>query len=292
MIPSDNYYWVREFIQICKDNSIKVIVVDKEGLISPYDWDYESIRIKKFAPFISTHLYVWSERQKEYWIKANTDDSKITVIGQPRSDLFFKPAKKLPRKSIIFFTFDDYAYLSGELRKIAGKDFSWKNLKNESLNAIFQFSKNNPNIDVVIKAHPQQSDLKDLQAKYSSANLKVIGGSQSACSLIRESDLVIVFQSTALLESIMIDKNVIYLDWAKSNPEVSKGILQFSDCPGALSCKSLNEFNIYLNNFSEGKLKIPNKNRAETKNFLDLYFYNADGNVSKRLAADITTKFL
>jgi hypothetical protein len=292
ILPSDNYYWIRAFIETCMSAGISVVVVDKEGLISPYDFDAECARIRRFAPFMSDHIYVWSERQKVYWTKAGVEESRITVIGQPRSDLLFLDpfVKKSVRPKITFFTFDDIAYIPPEF---VSAGCSWNNLKNEAHGVLKEFANNHPEIDVVVKAHPQQQDLNNLTLQLSGENLTVLGGSQTSCSLIQESQLVVAFQTTALLEAIMIGKPVIYIDWAKTSDKLKELLLPFSNCPGTLSCRTVNQFRGYLDKFADNTLKaeIP-QDREKVKSFVDDYFKNCDGKVSDRLVSDIRINFL
>jgi hypothetical protein len=292
ILPSDNYYWVRAFIEICMRAKISVIVMDKEGLISPYDFEAECARIKRFAPFMSDHLYVWSERQKSYWMKAGVEEHLITVVGQPRSDLLFSSAStsRSTRKKITFFTFDDTAYIPP---KYVSSGCNWIHLKNEIHEILKDFAVSHPEIDVIVKAHPQQKDLDIITEKLSGKNLTVLGGSQSSCSLIQESQLLVAFQTTALLEAIMVGKPVIYIDWATNNDELKELLLPFSNCPGTISCKTADKFKIYLKKFADNSLTLEIfEDREKVKLFVDDYFKNSDGQVSDRLVSDINAKFL
>ena len=61
-------------------------MIDKEGTISPYFFDYYANEIKSKYPLLSQKILVWSERQKLFWKKTGVEEHKIKVVGQPRSD--------------------------------------------------------------------------------------------------------------------------------------------------------------------------------------------------------------
>ncbi len=87
---SDVFYWVREFITVAREKGVRTVILDKEGTLSPHDFFTEAERIKTNAPFMSDHIFVWSERQREFWKRVGVVDDAITVVGQARSDLLHR----------------------------------------------------------------------------------------------------------------------------------------------------------------------------------------------------------
>ena len=236
---------------------------------------------------------MWSERQKDYWISTGLNENKILVSGQPRSDLLFKDIDKTAErnnKQLTFFTYDDRAYIPPKFIKMG---FSWKNMKRDTHEVLLNFSKEFPDWNVTIKAHPQQTDLKELQIKYNRDNLNVIGGSKDSNYLIKTSDLVICFQSTVLLESLMMNIPVLYTYWAKMPPGLSQEILQFSDNLAVNVIKSKKDFKSKLfdlakrNSFTE----IVRDKQYINTNFITKFFSRVDGNVSKNIVEDIIKRF-
>ena len=292
ILPSDNYYWVREFIKLCL-GKIPVIVVDKEGLISPYDFNAESDRIKKFAPPISDFYYVWSMRQKDYWIKAGLDEKKILVTGQPRSDLLFEENKtktQKNKKQLTFFTYDDDAYIPPRFVK---EGFSWKKMKRDTHEILLDFSKAFPGWNIIIKTHPQQRDLQELKNTYNRDNLTVIGGSKDSNYLIKNSDLIVCFQSTVLLESLIMNVPVFYTYWAEMPVGLSEEILQFADNKAVNVIKSKENFKSAIYNLAEKNLiyDIQKDNNYIQKEFISKFFYRVNGSVSKNIVEDIIERF-
>jgi hypothetical protein len=68
--PSDSFFWLREFIVVAESHGVFTIVADKEGIVSPYDYLTAPSRIKTYYHPISKHFFVWSERQKTFWINS------------------------------------------------------------------------------------------------------------------------------------------------------------------------------------------------------------------------------
>lgn len=286
MYPSDNYFWIREFIKVAKDNKIPCLVLDKEGTISPHHFETESSRIRKYAPFISDQIFVWSKRQKRYWEHAGAPENSIHVVGQVRSDLLFdkpSPKEKKYTHNVLFFTYEDTAYIPHELVE---KGETWQELKNDTHELLLDFARKFPNVFFVVKAHPQQDDLKKIQKQMTRKNIKVIGGSATATELIINADIVISFQSTVVLESLLLKKPTIYTDWTNLVQATRNTILPFFDLPCVHTSKSKENLQTVLNNFLNNNRKDFNFSTEEwkrAKEFINIYIENADGNVSKRL---------
>ena len=100
IIPSDSFWWIREFLSVAAEFEIKRIVLDKEGLQTPYCYDTHPAQIKDKFPFMSDYLLVWSTRQRDFWIRAGVPEEIITVIGQPRSDFFFEKERWKSKSSL------------------------------------------------------------------------------------------------------------------------------------------------------------------------------------------------
>lgn len=287
---ADNYYWVREFIKEAKSRKVRTVVLDKEGLISPHSFESEAERTRKYAPFMSDYIYVWSERQREYWEKIGVKKELITVIGQPRSDLFYKKNQfkvdeyfEKSKPIITFFTYEDDAYIPREL--VQNEQLSWRKMKKQTQEFLYQMATENEKFNFVFKAHPQQLDLEELRKKYNRQNLKVIGGSEVSNELIIRSELIIAFQTTAVLEAMFMGRKVVYTGWDEVEERLKHEILPFKEAQGLLVANSYEDFKIICKEFFAGKCEkfIFTAEQIEAKNkFVSNYFYKPDGHVSKR----------
>jgi hypothetical protein len=287
---SDNYYWLRELITVARKQNVKTVVLDKEGLISPYDFGALVKRIHLNAPFMSDHIFVWSERQRNFWGMAGAKLVDITVIGQPRSDLFFRPMSYVVdsyfnriRPIITFYTYADDAYIPFEM--LANKRISWSDMKIKTQEFLLETAISHPEFNFVIKAHPQQPDLYELQQKYNRTNLRVVGGSNISNELIVRSELIIAFQTTAVLEAMFMNKNVIYTGWDPAEELLKEQILPFKEAPGIVVARTFKQFKTVCNRFFEGDkcdFEFSEEVKAQRAAMVSEYFYKTDGQVCNR----------
>jgi len=265
-------------------------------LISPHSFESEAERIRKYAPFMSDHIYVWSERQRRYWEKIGIKKELITVIGQPRSDLFhykieFKVDKYFEKSKpiITFFTYEDDAYIPRDL--VQNEKITWSTLKQQTQDFLYQMAIENDQYNFVFKAHPQQLDLDSLKKKYNRENLKVIGGAEISNELIVRSELIVAFQTTAVLEAMFMEKRVVYTGWDKTEERLRNQILPFKKTQGLVVAHSYEDFKSICDEFFSGRSKIFELTLEQIDardKFVSTYFYKPDGNVSKRFFSCIS----
>lgn len=287
---SDNYYWIRELIAVARKHGVKTIVLDKEGLISPYDFGALVKRIHSNAPFMSDHIFVWSERQRDFWSMAGAKIEDITVIGQPRSDLFFRPMSYVVdrffnkiRPIITFYTYADDAYIPFEM--LATKRISWGDMKIKTQEFLLEIAISHPEFNFVIKAHPQQLDLYELQKKFDRANVRVIGGSNISNELIVRSELIIAFQTTAVLEAMFMNKNVIYTGWDPAEELLKGKILPFKEAPGIVVARTFEQFKTVCMRFFAGDkcdFEFSEEVKAQRAAMVSEFFHKTDGQVCNR----------
>jgi CDP-glycerol glycerophosphotransferase (TagB/SpsB family) len=288
--PSDEFYWIREFITVAKEQGVRTVIVDKEGTKSPQYFEAQSARTRRCAPCISHHVYVWSERQRQYWDKIGVVDKNISIIGQPRSDLFYIEKKnevdRLFSKTqplVTFFSYEDNAYIPVDIAYREG--VTWGKMKTETHDELYRLAQRYRNYNFVVKTHPQQMDLEELQAKYRLENFRVIGGSSVANELIQRSELIIAFQTTAIIEAMFLNKAIIYTYWDPLIPRFREDLLPFHKAKGILVARSLEEFRRMCQRFLGGDRSQFNFSKEELKErdrFVNEYLYRPDGHVCER----------
>ena len=286
----DLFWWIREFITVARMRGVKTVVLDKEGTRSPYAMTGESCRIRDNAPFISDHIYVWSDRQRRFWNHAGVDDTRITVIGQPRSDLFFRdiPGRldacfPTVQPLICLFSYEDTAYIPPHLVRDSG--LSWSNMKKAAHDDVYRWAQVYPNFNFVIKTHPQQSDLEKLQRRYCRENLAVIGGADVAVELVRRAHLIIAFQTTAVLEAMALGKKIVYTAWDKNYAALADDLIPFHRASGILIADSMDRFRQVCERClsgDESDFDFSREEIADRVRFAGEYFYRPDGRVCER----------
>jgi hypothetical protein len=287
--PSDSFFWIRELIDLLQGKGIPCLVVDKEGTISPHDMEHFSKRVAGLFPLISDFIIVWSQRQHEFWVRTGVDPGKISIAGQPRSDFFFHPERWLSRESLVgktgrlflVFTFetDAYAPIPGE--------HLWRELRSDIHQTIEAFARQYPDHLFVIKTHPQQRDRLLVAQEFARTGLKnilVLHGPEISRHLIVRSDVIIGFQTTALIEGMLAAKRVIYTEWSQGVRSNLQNLIPFHEAPGIDRARSRQEFeHILRETILNDNFEVNPRTMAIRKPFIDVFIPNADGKVSERV---------
>jgi len=297
LMPSDSFYWIREFVLLAKEQKVSTIILDKEGTISPFHFKNESLRLKKNVPILSEYAFVWSKRQKEYLEKKGMSPKKVMVLGQARSDLFHLKHTNFLKDVIgnanlpliVFFSYEDDAYIHPS-KQSSQNPLSWKGMKKETheiLSALAQ--KYEGEYNFIIKTHPQQSDLVELQTQYNRSNLKVIGGSNISNELIQKAKLIVAFQTTIVTEAMYLNKNTIYTYWDKNIPLLKDDLLPFHKAKGIEIVNSKENFEDKITNFlmDPQDFNYTSQELEEKASFVENYLYKPDGNTCNRFFNEI-----
>ncbi len=287
---NDNFSFIREFIHVAHEHGVPTVILDKEGTISPHSFDAEAKRAREFTPCISDHVFVWSRRQKGYWQKRGVPPDRITVVGQPRSDLFFTTRDDdvsdlfdSRQPLVTLFSYFDTAYIPDEY--VRKQRMSWARMKTETHDEFHRLAMAHPDFNFVIKCHPQQLDFRALRNRYRALNLRVIGGARVGNELIQRSELIIAFQTTVVIEAMFLDKRIIYTAWDEHYPGLANDLLPFHDAPGIVVADRLDRFGRVCRRFFSGDdrdFRFSPEEKAARDRFVDGYFYKPDGHVSER----------
>jgi surface carbohydrate biosynthesis protein len=288
--PSDIFPYLRDIIPLLRKNKILTVVIDKEGTISPYDFDIFASEIKKYYPFISDIILVWSQRQKEFWQNCGiVDESKIFVTGQPRSDFWFndkyKPSKKVlkyinpSKKNILLLSFDKSAYIPEHLFKSG--EVTWEQLYNEVHTSIKDFAQKYPGLNFIVKTHPQQYIDDSTREKLASQkNISIASGASLSNELIFNSDIIVGFQTTGLIEAMVCQKPIIYTYWGDA-PKISDYLLPFHKTKALYVARSQQELQQYFEKILINP-EVPTEQNEARNKFINEYLFNCDGHSSER----------
>jgi len=293
--PNDNYYKVREFIIAARESGVRTVILDKEGTISPHSFEAEAKRARDYTPCISDHVFVWSERQKKYWQNRGVEAGHITIVGQPRSDLFFADDDsqvdgyfETAQPLVTFFSYFDTAYIPQ--KEVDQSGVSWRTMKKQSQEAVWRMARQYPDRNFVIKCHPQQLDIDLIRDTYQSPNLRVIGGAEVGNELIRRSDLIIAFQTTAVIEAMFLNKRIIYTAWDENYQRLSDDLLPLHRAPGIVVAKAPAQFEEICARFfsgDESDFDFSPEELAGRDRFVNEYFYKPNGHVCERFLAAV-----
>lgn len=228
LLPSDAIFYVRPFIEEFQSHGVPTFVMQKETTISPLVMDEHSLQISQFVPFMSDLMTVCSERHKQFWIRAGADENRIIVTGQPRFDVYAnqRRVRTDSKKRLLFLSYDDVAYLPTDV----GQEFdgSWKSLRLQTEREL-----NSASFDweIIVKEHPQQGFADSALG----LNVQKADRFSDTRSLIRDCDVVIAFQTTAIYEAIVCGRPVIYAAWGDVFDKMKSTLNRFEEIEGMVN---------------------------------------------------------
>lgn len=232
VVPSDTFFYIRDVVPVARRLGIPFIVVQKETTIAPHGMEHHAKDIGRLYPFIGDIMTVCSEHHRSFWIRAGADPAKVIVTGQPRFDYYASPSPPpswadlgAPVEDgppvILFFSYQLDAYTPASYGAGVGSDsLDWRRLREETEAVLLRFA---DRANIVVKPHPQQDprDVDQLSRALAEAapgswgrRVHVAPRAADTRALIRKSDIVVGFQTTALFEAAIAGKPVLYTRWS------------------------------------------------------------------------------
>ncbi len=293
--PSSVFFYIRDVLDACDDLNVGIVIFQKELGVAKDNQEHLNFIIKKYFPVHGDLIATCSEDSKNAWIKMGANPKKSFVTGQPRYDYYFNlPKKKQTNsKTYLFFSYFLHAYVTSNS---SDQDYNpWIELCDNTMECLVKFAIKNPDDKVLIKPHPQQ-DSFSMDRIYSQVknikNIEVLDPKIDSRKILFDSDIIIAFQSSVLLEALILNKKVIYTFWTEEVNKLTKLLLPFHEYHEFLSVsKSKEDFYELLNNT---ELIIGGKNlnskqiKKRIKSF-NSFFGDVKGDSSKRLL-DLTAK--
>ena len=178
--------------------------------------------------------------------------------GTPRSDYAFRLRKIAPKKKIIVFYLIEYDLSKGGL--LGRKTKNWNKLYNQTLRYLFEFAKNNPDIQIILKGktgvhNKEQRNLKNLPR-----NCRFIDGG-SGHILLKNASVVIAFNSSTIFEAIASNRNLIIPNFNNEN-KIYKNIL--------FKKSKIKKYFVYSKIQFNKKIKLYLMKNIKTRNFQHL----------------------
>ena len=286
-VLSGNYVYVdqQEFFKICEENHIPGIILNKEGIGAyMYSEDSKWSGVDGCRFIGSKILYLNNEyRKQEIKQLTGLEDNNTKVIGIPRFDYYFH-GKSSTRNLVTLFSFEPLDYIppcdltTKQIESIL--EISERFHKN-----IMEFAINHPNYKVVIKAkNPGERYMKTLNEIYSkyfetrTINNLEITGKGNVKELILNSQVILGYNSTVLIEAIAARKTIISPYIGNIFPDQTKFdfFTEYLDLVNyANDFKEMENLILNFRDFSSPNLKRKNE-------FLDSLVYKADGKSSRR----------
>lgn len=217
------YFAEKYFEEVCINLNSKFIILHKESALSAAEEQKAEIIYEKFnTKSLSNKIFVYTESQKKILIKSKiAHKNQIFVSGTPRSDYAFSLRKIAPKEKIIVFYLIEYNRATSGLLGRKSKD--WNKLYNQTLRYLFDFAKNNPDIQIILKGKTGTHNKGQPNLNPLPQNCRFIDGG-SGHFLLKNASVVIAFNSSIVFETIASNRNLIIPNFNNEN-KIYKNIL-------------------------------------------------------------------
>jgi CDP-Glycerol:Poly(glycerophosphate) glycerophosphotransferase len=291
--PSDTFYYLRPIIEELRALGVPTVVQCKEGTIAPGAMmdEHAALLGHRYPPIADAYL-LWSENHARFWGKVGVPAARMQVLGQPRSDFFFHrerwPSKQAlglteGKRLVVAFTFDADSYV----RVLEpNRDRPWKANRDAMHAAVKRIARERPDVEVVIKAHPQQEELAEVTAEVAAdpiANVRLLTGAGLANPLLAHADVILGFQSTVMIEAMLTKAPVFYMGWGDWHPRFEAGLIPIHTSGGVVIPRGPEDLEHQLREALDGRLAPSPEMLRARKAFTDRYFADADGRVAERV---------
>lgn len=237
VVPSDVFFYVRAAPEACHRLGVPFLCAQKETTISPNTMREHAERVRRYAPPVADHMTVCSEHHKEFWVRAGAEPATITVTGQPRFDMLRRPAPKAAAgaaPTVLFLSYfvDAYHPTDGQ------GEPAWARLHRETEEGLWELAREG--WQVQIKPHPQQL-VGELEARLRQDTgalwgdrVHLVHTGADVRPLILAADVVVGFQSTAVLEAMVAGRPTLYTGWDEEAHRLSAELIPFHEWGDAL----------------------------------------------------------
>lgn len=231
--PSDTFFYVRSMPAAAHALGVPFLVAQKETTISEHTMREHADEMRRLSPPQADRMTVCSERHRCFWVRAGASQASIAVTGQPRFDFYSDPSAwpaALPtgdrEPSVLFLSYAVGAYHPG------GEQGSgaWSALHLQTERGLYELARRGWR--VLVKPHPQQplDSLREWRQRAGDlwgTRVFLVDPQADVRRLIVAADVVVGFQSTALLEAMLAGRPVLYTGWDETATALGEEILPF-----------------------------------------------------------------
>jgi len=234
------YYAERELHEACSQLKIPFLILYKESIHTEIQKKYFLYTCKKInEKFKGYKIAVYSKYAKKLLTESNiANNKKIDVVGCSRLDESFSYKKLKPKNQILYYAIQNDRGLPTGLINTFGKKFfkdiksdlsfntkyNWNKLHIKTLKILKIFAKNNPKILIIIKVkHGETSNKKEYFNLPD--NIKIIDHG-AGHTLLKESKVVIGWNTTSVLEGIAANRFILIPYFHKKNKSLKQAELK------------------------------------------------------------------
>tara|TARA_B100001123_G_C15339194_1_gene1034055 strand:- start:1086 stop:2405 length:1320 start_codon:yes stop_codon:yes gene_type:complete len=290
------YYAERELHFAAKNNKIKFVCLHKESLVFPGEIEPYYELLKSYGKYGGDYILFYNNDLKNILSKTLVASPKnLKVIGMPRADYYFrKKIKPKSKKFILIFLINPKRMIHIMKKKylknlkVDLKQLNWSQLSYNLIDNVLKFAKKNPEVEFIFKT--KKLFMKDVNLNQKSQESMVCNAKLKNCKLafggdsrqlIEKSKCVIGFNSTTLIESLILKKPIIVPTFGIKKIILKNFTLNLKN--SAFYAKNQKELNKVLNDVVTGKINRTKAGKKVLRNIITKYLGNNDGRSSKRL---------
>jgi len=303
LIPKLNDPWSIDLIKAINISGIKLVIDDREGTNTPQRLKVVPERLRNLDikfDLLTTQSYM----HKDLFVRAGFPEDKIIVNGSIQSDywkkrVLWKNLEQIDKRlnpnliKILFFAFGERTYMNfyyeNEIR-------TWS-LLSKDLNDVFLeiLERFEGQIQIIYKfsdklIRDKSNDFERFKQKsqkfIDNEYLLLIGGSTFSYDLMRNSDIIVGFQTSGMIEAMNTDRPILYTAWGDLYDSIKETLLPINTKGCVIECSSKKDFYNKISDCINDRLSNLNPPTFSKEARLDLvskYFSNSDGYVAERL---------
>ncbi len=278
----------QEIAQVSQEQKIPFIVIHKEAMGAFGDCMdvYDNLKL------VADKILLYNNKILESFLRIKLPGITINnakVVGIPRLDHYFNLESKKEKKQLVFFSCypqrDPFISLIKEEEKVKEVKKRYANFHRSIMN----FARNHPELKVIIKTKNSKHFI-DYVKEIFNQNFKekienlIITNIGSVTKLIEESDAVIAFNSTTLVEALIAGKMIISPDYDFDYFARNRDWDFFAHYPQLINWVK-DETDLERCFFSQEKFQNPDESAKRL--FLTEIISTPDGRASERAEAEI-----
>ncbi len=294
--------WCKEAIVAARELGIPWVVLHREAVVLPANFDYMPDHFKRYYPF-DVDLYLTASQDHAALFHAcGLDWDRLRIVGEPRSDFWSAPDLWKSRREVhpdiqedkillLYFGFGPLTYL-GKTR-FPHEQRDWRNLVIDHERILTEIAATySERLQIVWKGGHTgdvNSALGQRLQDRGIENVLLLSSAYSAQELLTNADIIVGFQSTALLEAMFTSRPIVYGGWGELHDELVDRLLPLHQTPAVIHAKSADGMLQALTGLLDGgpPFQVGQDVLDARKEFKERYFHKPDGNVGKRILEEI-----
>ncbi len=298
ILPKLHDDWIIEFISALKTQGIPILVNERESVNTPKRMETAPQYFRDYVKSEVDSLCCCNQTHFEFWKLAGHPVDKMCILGDIKSDYWSHPERwqslrqvhpnlREDRVKLLFFAFGKKTYLNYYYDEI-DKDIEWTELNRDFHDVIKSvLKKYKGKVQVIYKTGAKlQRDLfdgfddfeKEIKEAYSLDDFIYLDSNYSSLDLIRNSSIVMGFQTTAIIEGLFTDKPVVTGGWGKYFDLTKDTLLPFHKCNFITFATSkedlLNKLSVHM---EQKDFLLSDDQKFSRKNYREEFFFNPDG---------------